>query len=382
MSSRSSYVSCTQPSRGSVHPKFFLKGGSGKGMEAYLKKALFSDLQSATLDCGVFLDRQEFRKSAEFAWNKANVGIQEMDQNACFISDLWKRFVVDEEVDCRVNYGFTSKRRFGSSMKIQELNYESIPVIEDGRDSVQGCDQLKRRVICLRMGKATFVPDAAAVDHSQSIFKLIPQDELVPFLTHPLTASIYFREWCFPFFEENDIQECLQMILNPKSIHPELETNTSWPATRLSGSNAPPPGAGGEERHKADHLIKLVQSNTPCKHIVKEYLIQKVEELPGANSSSRGRRTKVQNFEAAMQRSDLRLFREIEHRSFEQLLIDWPKLDLAMKSNGGSVFGGWNDWGCSFDLRHLQKAWAGQSFSDLEQEEMWSTISPWRRTGS
>jgi len=87
MSSRSSYVSCTQPSRGSVHPKFFLKGGSGKGMEAYLKKALFSDLQSATLDCGVFLDRQEFRKSAEFAWNKANVGIQEMDQNACFISD-------------------------------------------------------------------------------------------------------------------------------------------------------------------------------------------------------------------------------------------------------------------------------------------------------
>lgn len=33
------------------------KGGSGKGMEAYLGKALFSDPQSATLDCGVFLDR-------------------------------------------------------------------------------------------------------------------------------------------------------------------------------------------------------------------------------------------------------------------------------------------------------------------------------------
>ena len=70
-----------------------------------------------------------------------------MDQNARFISDLWKRFLVDEEEDCRVNHGFNSKRRFGSSMKIHELNYENIPVIEDGRASVQGCDQLKRRVL-------------------------------------------------------------------------------------------------------------------------------------------------------------------------------------------------------------------------------------------
>ena len=92
-------------------------------------------------------DRQEFRKSAGFAWNKANVRIQDMDQNARFISDLWKRFLVDEEEDCRVNHGVNSKRRFGSSMKIHELNYENIPVIEDGRASVQGCDQLKRRVL-------------------------------------------------------------------------------------------------------------------------------------------------------------------------------------------------------------------------------------------
>ena len=42
----------------------------------------------------------------------------------------------------------------------------------------------------LRINKATFVPDAAAVDHSQGIFKLIPQDELVPFLTHSLTALV------------------------------------------------------------------------------------------------------------------------------------------------------------------------------------------------
>lgn len=53
-----------------------------------------------------------------------------MDQNGKFLADLWKRFIVDEELDCHVNYSFTSKRRLGSSMKIQELNYENIPVIE------------------------------------------------------------------------------------------------------------------------------------------------------------------------------------------------------------------------------------------------------------
>ena len=117
------------------------RGGDSKGMEAYLERALLGPDESATLDCGVFLDRQEFPKSSEFAWNKANARIQEMDQHARFIADLWKRFIVDEEIDCRVNYGFTSTRRFGSSMKIQELNYENISIIEEGRDRLSACEQ-------------------------------------------------------------------------------------------------------------------------------------------------------------------------------------------------------------------------------------------------
>ena len=161
------------------------KGGDGKGMEPQLEVGLLGVDQSSTLDCGVFLDRAEFRKSAEFAWNKAplgkhinlylvllycveartsssvfdilrNVHIQEMDCHGRFVADLWKRFVADEEIDCRVNYGFTAKRRFGNSLKVQELNYENIPVIEEGKDRKKACDQITRRIICLRMGKAQF----------------------------------------------------------------------------------------------------------------------------------------------------------------------------------------------------------------------------------
>ena len=55
-----------------------------------------------------------------------------------------KRFVVDEDIDCRVNYVFVSKRRFGSSLNIQELNFVSVVA--------ESCDRLQRHII---MGNAT-----------------------------------------------------------------------------------------------------------------------------------------------------------------------------------------------------------------------------------
>ena len=171
-------------------------GGDGKKMEACLDRAVFSASASSTLDCGVFLERQEFRKSAELAWNKANIRIQEMSQHGHFISDLWKRFVVNEEIDCRVNYGFTAKRRFGTSMQVQELNFENIPIIEDIADRTKCCEHLRRRVVALLMGKATWTGDPAAVNPSEGVYLLLPQDDLVDFqlLQHFISGN-----GAFPF---------------------------------------------------------------------------------------------------------------------------------------------------------------------------------------
>lgn len=106
-------------------------GGDGKGMEAILERTPLGEENSSTLDCGCFTDRGEFRKSGEFAWNRPDVQVQEMDHAIRFIGDVWKRFVVDEEIDCRVNYGFTVKRKVGDSMKVQELSCENVPVVEE-----------------------------------------------------------------------------------------------------------------------------------------------------------------------------------------------------------------------------------------------------------
>ena len=55
-------------------------------------------------------------------------------------------------------------------METQETNYESIPIIEAKRtvfsedDTV--CDQIERRIICGRLGKATFVKTEDEVSHA------------------------------------------------------------------------------------------------------------------------------------------------------------------------------------------------------------------------
>lgn len=292
-----------------------------------------------------------------------------MDHHCRFIADLWKRFVADEEIDCRVNYGFTSKRKFGDSLKVHELNYENIPVIEESRDRIKACDQIKRRVICWRMGTATFTANPEEVNHDNGIYLLIPQDELKNFLLDPLTSSVYFRDWCLPLFRENSLPECLRCLSDLAHIDSQLEEDTAWLAGRLSGSSMAPPGDQDAEQSSHDQVVRLVHAKTPMRHVIKEYLISKVDDLPGSISSSKGRRTKCQNFVSALDRSKMKLFRQLEHNSFEKLQINWDMLEKIMEEAGGqSVFGSWSDWGCPFEFRSLQQKWEDVLFNDVKNE--------------
>ncbi|CAE7726165.1 unnamed protein product [Symbiodinium sp. CCMP2592] len=339
------------------------KGGDGKGMEAILDRALFGDLASSTLDCGVFLDRGEFRKSAELAWNAANVRIQEMDQRAHFHADIWKRFVVNEDIDCRVNYGFTTKRRFGDSLKVQELNYDNIPVIEEARDRNKSCQQLERRVVCVRMGKGKFTAAENEVDPEKGVFLLLSQEELSSLLSHEVTAALYLREYCIPFFQETSLEEALNMINNLGEVHADLLSDTKWLASRLAGGNAPPPGEGVCDLSENNDTVIAAHSQTPWKRTIREYLIHKIESLPGAISSSKGKRTKLSHLIEAVDHVDVLLLKQVDHSTFHKLLIDWQRLVPAMEANGGSaVFGTWAQWSDPFDLLHLQEKWTGSAF--------------------
>ena len=70
-----------------------------------------------------------------------------MENHCHSVAEVWKRFVVDEEIDGRVNDGFISKRCFGAALKMQEPKLEHIQVIEESRDRNRPCEQLRRSVV-------------------------------------------------------------------------------------------------------------------------------------------------------------------------------------------------------------------------------------------
>ena len=124
------------------------------------------------------------------------VRIQELDGRIRFLADIWKRFATGEEIDLRANYGFATKRNFARSMKIQELNYENIPVIEEKRNGPAGaaCAQLERRAICANVGRATFVGEECGVYHSEGKYQRMQPDWLGEFIGGPVTHGLYMRE--------------------------------------------------------------------------------------------------------------------------------------------------------------------------------------------
>ena len=80
-------------------------GGDGKGMEAVLDANILGEDNSCMLDCGIFVDRKEFRKSGGLGANKIKLRIQEFNKNSKIESDIWKRLGSGEMMNTRVNYG-------------------------------------------------------------------------------------------------------------------------------------------------------------------------------------------------------------------------------------------------------------------------------------
>ena len=64
----------------------------------------------------------------------------------------------------------------------QEALDKNIPVIEEGKDRKNACDQITRRIICLQL-----TPNPEEVDHAAGIYAWMLQDELQAFLLDPLT---------------------------------------------------------------------------------------------------------------------------------------------------------------------------------------------------
>ena len=277
-----------------------------------------------------------------------------------------KRFVVGDEIDGRVNYGLTVKMRFSESMKVQELNYENIPVIEEKKNlsaAEPWCEQLRRRVICCKMGHAKFVKDPADVDESTGKFLLIPQGTNEELLADPIVHSLVFRERLLPFFTAHPVAECIKSVNDVAKIDPGLEADSTWLAKRLSGAPIDEADRGMVDSADSDALVASVHRSTPSKVLIKYYLICEVKELPGLKTanwkSTKGKRSKLDYLDDALDRSQLQILRkDPSHGGYLKLVVNYDKMMCLLAQHGGAdVFGGPPVWGDVFYLRDEQKDW-------------------------
>ena len=179
------------------------------------------------------------------------------------------------------------------------------------------------------------------------------------------------------------------MINDLASVHPDVERDTQWLALCLSGSSAPPPAGVVDLVSESNVRVVDVHNDTPWRRIIKEYLIQKVDALPGHAASSKGKRAKISYFIEAVDNATIRLFKQVESNSFPKLLVHWPRLLCIMEELGGvQIFGEWSMWSCPFDLLQHQEKWDGAAFDQDRRLLMNLRTSPmadasvWRPTAS
>ncbi|CAK0838509.1 unnamed protein product [Prorocentrum cordatum] len=285
-------------------------GGDGKHMEATLQRNLVGEANAHYLDCGVFHDRSE------------------CDANAHMVSDIWKRFIVGEELSCR------DLRRM---QKDQELNYENIPVLaETGTSRNKLREQLERRIICSRMGKATFV-------HNEED---IPQDTLDEFLSHPWIAARFLHKYLRPFAKKCTGHDSLVMLDNIKALSTEMYKDLAWLASRLSGGVDPPPEGGQPTGAIEKNLIVSAHAGAPMQAVVKAHLVETVDCKPGTRKQRKKGASKWQNRTAAIGKSNARLFTQCDTNALRRHMVNYDKMLLAWEACGGAdAFGDWEDWG-------------------------------------
>ena len=207
---------------------------------------------------------------------------QEASNSTPVNSDYYKKFVVGETIALRQNYEKTRQENFSGAIKIQEVNEVNIPVMDFKvcrEQFAEHSEQLKRRVICARVGRARYVKDPEEVDHAAGKFLYIPQQKLADFLSDPMTGNIFLVCVCVPAFKQKSIAAAQQLVSDPGKISKRFETDTEWLVSKMLGCdiwNAVQPGITIEDD---DFLIQVHESLPKQYSTVLPYRIERCEAI-------------------------------------------------------------------------------------------------------
>ena len=178
-----------------------------------------------------------------------------------------------------------------------------------------------------------------------------------------------FTDYIMPLGRDYTTQEILHFFDDLKTLGGSVAEDTKKLAKKMCGHADNISGEGDEE---ADSIIRTVHRETPGMYkFIKPYLVSKtsIVGLMQVQRSTKGKHTKLQNFETALSKTNMCVFQSDQSsNAFARLRVDLDKLERIHKEHGAeSVFGSWTYWGDVIALREEQKEWrtlTGQEYLD------------------
>ena len=249
------------------------EGGDGKGLFDILETTMLGAENAVALDPNIFTDDNEWRTSAHFGVHKRRVCFKECKGNTkCFNLDVWKRFVVGEELIVRANFGFSTQVCYKPMKKQQSCQFDDVPPMknlahgakpaaatEDEKPEgaktshKKATDSFARRVLGAAVGKAQLVSSAEMVNHDEGRFLKGDSHSLEKILASPVAHHIYFREILEPTWNEYESPAEAARILDPETVDDTLQNSTQWLFQKLCGltTRARPSGYRGDKQGTA-----------------------------------------------------------------------------------------------------------------------------------
>ena len=261
---------------------------------------------------------------------------------------------------------FTEKREFDESMKVHEMNPQSVPVVEQNRTGDSDpTTEIFRRLIAGFLGHATWVKSDSEVDEDSGKFKIINRDELISFLEDPITHSLYFSEYILPVARETAPAEVLDVLDNLQAFDDRLYEDTVALAKVMCGLEPNLGSALGttlddDVIDEANDILRKVHENLPVNLTsVKPYRLSQMDCIPGlkkAGASRKGKQTKLEKFDEALSRCTMPLFSYDEAtKEYDKMAVDVKRLQAALEEHGGEeVFSNWQYWGDILAMRKAQ----------------------------
>ena len=257
------------------------EGGDGKGAFDILESNMFGKDNSATLDPAIFIDDNEWRKSAHFGLHKRRVCLKEAKKSSGatrYNLDVLKRFITGEELIVRANFGFSTEVSFKPMKKQGSSNYDDVGAITSvakmtavpagaGASSSgtraskkkSPTESLGRRFLSSGVGLATLVNDEKDVCHEEGRFLKIAADVLEGVLSSPAGSHVYFREVLQPTWDELGTTSDIVAVLEPDSLDEHMQSASSWYVDKLCGLSVPQrpacvsePGPGNDRGQSVD----------------------------------------------------------------------------------------------------------------------------------